>query len=61
MSQIALRVEAEIEADGGWIAEVVDLPGVLGYGATKEEALMSVLQLALFVKSGRVRSETELT
>jgi predicted RNase H-like HicB family nuclease len=26
------------EEDGRWIAEVVDLPGVLAYGATQEEA-----------------------
>lgn len=33
------QVEFEQEADGRWIAEVSDLPGVLAYGRTREEAL----------------------
>jgi predicted RNase H-like HicB family nuclease len=33
------NVEVEREEDGRWIAEVVDLPGVLAYGKTREEAL----------------------
>ncbi len=31
-------VEVEREDDGRWIAEVIDLPGVLAYGLTREEA-----------------------
>ena len=36
----AMEVEFDFdrEEDGRWIAEVVDLPGVLAYGATQEEA-----------------------
>ena len=33
-----LRIETELEEDGRWIAEVPQLPGVLGDGATAEEA-----------------------
>ena len=33
-----LLIETEQEEDGRWIAEVVALPGVLAYGATKAEA-----------------------
>jgi predicted RNase H-like HicB family nuclease len=29
MHHIVHKVETEVEADGRWIAEVVDLPGVL--------------------------------
>ena len=32
-------VEIEQEEDGRWIAEVIDLPGVLAYGNTPEQAL----------------------
>lgn len=39
-------VELEQEEDGRWIAEVVGLPGVLAYGATREEAMAKVQTLA---------------
>lgn len=32
------RVEIEQEEDGRWIAEVIDLAGVLAYGKTATEA-----------------------
>jgi predicted RNase H-like HicB family nuclease len=44
-----LRVEFDRETDGRWIAEVVDLPGVMAYGATREEALATVEALAVIV------------
>ncbi|MFH1176567.1 MAG: type II toxin-antitoxin system HicB family antitoxin [Acidobacteriota bacterium] len=40
-------VELEREADGRWIAEVADLPGVMAYGATRDEALGAAEALAL--------------
>jgi predicted RNase H-like HicB family nuclease len=42
-------IEIELEEDGRWIAEVVDIPGVLVYGQTKEEAVNKVKTLALRV------------
>ncbi|HEY7552260.1 MAG TPA: hypothetical protein VH913_22380 [Hyphomicrobiaceae bacterium] len=33
-----LRIETELEEDGRWIAEVPQLPGVLVYGSSEEEA-----------------------
>jgi predicted RNase H-like HicB family nuclease len=44
-----LTVELERETDGRWIAEVVDLPGVLVYGTTRDEALAGAQALALRV------------
>jgi predicted RNase H-like HicB family nuclease len=44
-----LTVELEQEEDGRWIAEVLDLPGVLVYGQTCEEAIQQVQALALRV------------
>jgi predicted RNase H-like HicB family nuclease len=43
---MALRIETEQEEDGRWIAEVVDLPGVMVYGADRDSAIASVKELA---------------
>lgn len=43
------RVEIEQEEDGRYLAEVVDLPGVMAYGSTAELALAQVQALALRV------------
>lgn len=42
-----LVVAFDREEDGRWIAEVSKLPGVLAYGATKQEALRRVYAIAL--------------
>jgi len=47
-----LMIEEEI--DGRWIAEVGDLPGVLAYGATREQALAIAQALALRVLAQRL-------
>jgi predicted RNase H-like HicB family nuclease len=47
-------IEIEREADGRWIAEVTDLPGVLAYGATQAEATARVQALALRVVADRL-------
>jgi predicted RNase H-like HicB family nuclease len=44
---VALRIELEPETDGRWMAEVVELPGVLVYGETQEQAIARVQALAL--------------
>jgi predicted RNase H-like HicB family nuclease len=44
-----LTVELDRETDGRWIAEVVDLPGVMVFGGTREEALAAAQALALRV------------
>ena len=40
-------LEIEQEADGRWLAEVPELPGVLAYGASSEEAMAKAEVLAL--------------
>lgn len=40
-------IELEREDDGRWIAEVVDLPGALVYGDTREKALAAAEAIAL--------------
>ena len=43
------HIESEQETDGRWIAEVPELPGVLAYGATENEAMARAEALALRV------------
>jgi predicted RNase H-like HicB family nuclease len=45
------------EDDGRWIAEIESLPGVLAYGATKEEAQSKVKALALRVVADRIETD----
>ena len=54
MCMITLKVELDREEDGRWIAEVPDLPGVLAYGHTPEEAKAKVQALALRVVADRL-------
>ena len=42
-------IETELEEDGRWIAEVMEIPGAMVYGATTEEAIAKVQALALRV------------
>jgi predicted RNase H-like HicB family nuclease len=51
---MSFAIELEQEADGRWIAEVPDLPGVLAYGATERAAIAAVEALALRVLADRV-------
>lgn len=51
-----MRIEIEREDDGRWIAEVVDLPGVLAYGATRAEAVGRAEALALRVLADRLEN-----
>ena len=51
---MTLTVTLEREEDGRWIAEVEDLPGVLAYGATREEATAAAKALALRVVADRL-------
>jgi len=47
-------IECEREEDGRWIAEVPELPGVLAYGDTAEEAMSKAQVLALRVLAERL-------
>jgi predicted RNase H-like HicB family nuclease len=44
-----LQIEIEREADGRFLAAVPKLPGVMAYGATRDEAVTRVKALALHV------------
>ena len=51
---MTFKVEIEREDDGRWLAEVVELPGVLAYGDTEQTALSRVQALALRVIAERL-------
>ena len=49
-----LTIEFEREDDGRWIAEVVELPGVMVYGNSRRDALVRVQSLALQVIAEKI-------
>ena len=49
-----LSLEIEREEDGRWIADVVELPGALAYGSTRDEALAAAQALALRVLADKL-------
>ena len=51
---MVIKLELEQEEDGRWIAEVPELPGVLIYGDTREQAIVKVQALALRVLADRL-------
>jgi len=52
--QMQLLIEVEQEEDGRWLSEVPELPGVLAYGQTRQQAVASVQVLALRVIADRI-------
>lgn len=55
-----MNIEIEREEDGRWIAEVPDLPGVMVYGQSQEEAVSKVKALALRVLADRLEHGEEI-
>ena len=51
---ITFKVEVEREEDGRWLAEVLELPGVLAYGESQDVAVSKVQALALRVVAERL-------
>jgi predicted RNase H-like HicB family nuclease len=52
-----ITIEHEREEDGRWLAEVPELPGVLAYGATADEAMAKAEVLALRVIADRLEHD----
>jgi len=50
----SFAIEIDQEEDGRWFAEVPDLPGVIAYGPSREEAITKVKTLALRVIAERI-------
>ena len=55
-----IRVEIEREGDGRMLASVPELPEVMAYGGTKEEAVRKVKSIAMPVLADTIASVEEL-
>jgi predicted RNase H-like HicB family nuclease len=51
---VNLTIELDREDDGRWIAEALELPGVMCYGQTREQAISSAERLAIEVIADRI-------
>lgn len=49
-----LTIETDQETDGRWLAEILEMPGVLTYGQSQEDAITRVQALALRVLADRI-------
>ncbi len=56
---LSFTIETEKETDGRWIAEVVEIPGALVYGASSEDAIAKVQALALRAVAERLEHGEE--
>ena len=50
-----VSIELDREDDGRWIAEALELPGVMTYGQTREEAISGTEKLAIEVITDRIQ------
>jgi predicted RNase H-like HicB family nuclease len=55
-----LRIEIDREEDGRFLASVPDLPGVMAYGDTRENATRKVKSVALQVLADMIESGEEV-
>ena len=55
-----MKIEIEREEDGRWIAEVPELPGVMVYGKSRNEAISKAEALALRVLADRLDHGEEI-
>ncbi len=51
---VNLTIELDREEDGRWIAEALELPGVMCYGSTRDEAISNAERLAIEVIADRI-------
>lgn len=56
---MTFTIETEQEADTRWIAEILELAGVLAYGMTRDEAVARAKALALRVLAERLEHGEE--
>ncbi|MDE0457320.1 MAG: type II toxin-antitoxin system HicB family antitoxin [Chromatiales bacterium] len=51
-----LTIETEVEEDGRWLAEIIEIPGAMQYGRSRAEAIARAEALALRVLAERIES-----
>ena|SRR5438046_3188063 len=54
MMKVNLTIERGREEDGRWIAEALEIPGVMCYGSTRDEAISNAERLATEVIADRI-------
>jgi predicted RNase H-like HicB family nuclease len=54
-------IETEREDDGRWIAEVLEIPGVMAYGDTEQDAISKAQVLGLRVIADRIEHGESVT
>ena len=52
--EVKLTIDLDREEDGRWIAEALELPGVMCYGQTRDEAISNAERIAVQVIADRV-------
>ena len=52
--KVKLTIELDREDDGRWIAEALELPGVICYGQTRDEAISNAGRMAISVIADRI-------
>lgn len=52
--RVNLTIDLDREEDGRWIAEALELPGVMCYGQTRDEAISNAERLAIEVIADRI-------
>jgi predicted RNase H-like HicB family nuclease len=55
-----LKIEVERETDGRLLASVPELPGVMAYGATEEEAVRKAKSIALQILADMIENGEEV-
>jgi len=53
------KIEYDQEADGRWLAELPQIPGVMAYGNSKEEAMAKTEALALRALAERIEQSED--
>lgn len=54
IKRVKLTIELDREEDGRWIAEALELPGVMCYGQTRDEAISNAERLVIEVIADRI-------
>ena len=57
---MTFNIETERESEDRWIAEITDIPGVLAYGVTKQDAIAKAYALALRVVADEVEETKDV-
>jgi predicted RNase H-like HicB family nuclease len=56
MPELQYDIDTEQEVDGRWIAEITNLPGVMAYGASRDEAIANAEAIALRLIADRIQA-----